>query len=55
MFPDGPVLLHCLYLMILLNFGVVIRKYIFSLNNTIHKTATSNSLLAAFLNSDLLL
>ena len=34
---------------------LVIRKFIFLLNNCIRKTATSNSLLADFLNSDIFL
>ena len=37
----------------LATFGAVIRKFILSLNTCIHKTATSNSLLLAFLNSDI--
>ena len=36
-------------------FGAVVHKCIFSLNNCICKTATSDSILAAFLNSDIFL
>ena len=34
-------------------FGAVIRKFIFSLNDCMRKTSTSNSILAALLNSDI--